>query len=42
MNMKNKPKKIKQINISSDTTSLASKMNSEKRIISQDTPFDVI
>jgi len=42
MNMKNKPKKIKQINISSDTTSLASKINSEKRIISQDTSFDVI
>lgn len=42
MNIKKKSKQIRQINISSDTTSLASKISSEKRIISENTPFDII
>ena len=42
MKLKKKSKQIRQINISSDTTSLASKISSEKRIISENTPFDII
>lgn len=42
MNLKKKPKKIKQINISSDTSSVSGNLSSEKRIISDNTPFDII